>query len=374
MGIPFFNLARQHEPLQAELAERGARVLASGQYVLGPEVAQLEKELAAYCDCRYAVGMSSGTDGLLVAMMALGIGPGDEVLCPAFTFFGTAGSVARLGAKPVWVDVMEDTYNIDLRDAEAKVSEQSKAILPVHLFGQSADMECVTGFARAHGLAVVEDAAQAIGAEYGERKVGSFGDFGVLSFYPTKNLGGFGDGGMLLCNEEALAEKAIRLRNHGMHPKYVHQEVGGNFRLDSLQAALLRVKLPYLDGYHAARRRHAVAYQQALEGVAGLVRPVVRSSARSVWNQYTVRIPGGVRDAVREKLGEAGIGTEIYYPVALPDQPCFAGVGRGGESTEVSRRLAAEVLSLPCFPELTEAERSEVIAAVKRVLEETGQG
>jgi len=364
MAVPLLDFTRQHAPLEDAFAAAYESVFKSNRFVLGPDVAALETELAAYCDCRHAIGMSSGTDALLVAMMALDIGPGDEVLCPAFTFFGTAGSVVRLGATPVWVDVLPDTYNIDLADAIDKVTEKTKAIIPVHLFGQAAEMECVLAFAGKFNLRVIEDAAQAIGATYDGRKVGSFGDFGVLSFYPTKNLGGFGDGGMLLSNDAALAEKAVWLRNHGMNPKYVHRYVGGNFRLDSLQAAFLRVKFPHLEAYHAGRERHALAYLEHLKGHSGVVCTRVIPKARSVWNQFTLRIPGRQRDPFREFLSARGIGSEVYYPLGLHEQACFEGIGKGGETLTVTPMLAQEVVSIPCFPEMTDPERDEVLKAV----------
>jgi dTDP-4-amino-4,6-dideoxygalactose transaminase len=364
MGVPLLDLKPQHEPLQAELASKAAHVLKSGQFVFGPEVTAFEEEVAAYCGCAHAVGLSSGTDALLVAMMAMGIGEGDEVLCPSFTFFGTAGSIVRLGAVPVWVDVLPDTYNIDLADALDKVTERTKAIVPVHLFGQAAEMECVQAFAKRFQLRVIEDAAQAIGAIYKGKRVCSWGDCGALSFYPTKNLGGFGDGGMLVTSDRELAERFIHLRNHGMNPKYFHSVVGGNFRLDALQAALLRVKLPHLDDYHAGRRAHAEVYLKELKGHGLLHLPRIVPQAVSVWNQFTVRVIERKRDAFREHMKAKGIGTEVYYPLGLHDQECFAGIGKGGESLTVTPVLAREVVSLPCFPEMTEGQRQEVIEAV----------
>ncbi|NDV62742.1 DegT/DnrJ/EryC1/StrS family aminotransferase [Puniceicoccales bacterium CK1056] len=364
MPVPLLDLTRQHTPLEDEFKAVFERVFKSNAFVLGPDVKALEEEIASYCDCSHAVGLSSGTDALLVALMALGIGPGDEVLCPSFTFFGTAGSIARLGAVPVWVDVLPDTFNIDLADAIDKVTDKTKAIMPVHLYGQSAEMECVQAFARKFGVKIIEDVAQAIGATYGGRKVGSFGDFGALSFYPTKNLGGFGDGGMLVTNDAELAEKAVWLRNHGMNPKYYHKYIGGNFRLDSLQAALLRVKLPHLESYHTARRANAEAYTERLAGHSGVLCPRIIPKAQSVWNQYTLRILDGKRDAFREFLSDRGIGNDIYYPLGLHDQECFQGIGRGGESLTVTPMLAKEVVSIPCFPEMTVDEREEVLKAV----------
>jgi dTDP-4-amino-4,6-dideoxygalactose transaminase len=364
MPVPLLDLTRQHAPLESAFKEAFERVLHSNRFVLGPDVTALEEELAAYCGCSHAIGLSSGTDALLVAMMALGIGPGDEVLCPAFTFFGTAGSIARLGAVPVWVDVLPDTYNIDLADAIDKVTERTRAIVPVHLFGQPAEMECVEAFARKFGIEIIEDVAQGIGAEYQGRKVGSFGSFGALSFYPTKNLGGFGDGGMLVTNNAELADKAVWLRNHGMNPKYFHRYIGGNFRLDSLQAALLRIKLPHLDTYHEARRRHASAYLEGLQGHTGISCPRVIPQARSVWNQFTIRIHDGRRDVFRDFMAGRGIGTEIYYPLGLHEQACFLDVGRGGETLTVTPALGQDVVSIPCFPELTDEEREAVLRAI----------
>ncbi|MCC5805153.1 MAG: DegT/DnrJ/EryC1/StrS family aminotransferase [Opitutales bacterium] len=370
MAVPLLDFQRQHAPLRNGLDAAYDRVMSSGQYIFGPEVEAFEREIAEYLEVPHAVSLSSGTDALLVAMMALGIGPGDEVLCPAFTFFGTAGAVVRLGATPVWVDVLPDTFNIDLADAARKAGPATKAIIPVHLFGQPCDMDCLAALAKKFGLHVIEDAAQAVGARYGGRRVGSFGSFGAFSFYPTKNLGAFGDAGLLVTNDGSLAERAKHLRNHGMHPKYHHNFVGGNFRMDALQAALLRVKLPHLDAYHSARRAHAAFYNAALSGVEELSLPMVHSGMESVWNQYTVRVGGHRRDALRAFLGVAGIGSEIYYPVPLHEQPCFAGTGRGGEDVPVSLELSRGVVSIPVFPELTDRERAEVVAAVRRFFEE----
>ena len=364
MAVPLLDLTRQHAPLEQAFKDSFNRVLSSNQFVLGPDVKALEEEVAAYCECQFAIGLSSGTDALLLALMAFGIKPGDEVLCPAFTFFATGGSVARLGATPVWVEVLPDTYNIDLADAIDKVTEKTKVIIPVHLIGQAAEMECVQAFARKFNLRILEDVAQAIGATYGGRKVGSFGDFGALSFYPTKNLGGFGDGGMLVTNDESLADKAVWMRNHGMNPKYFHKYLGGNFRLDSLQAALLRVKFPHLEAYHHRRKEHASAYTDSLRGHTGVECPRIIPKAESVWNQYTLRIPDGRRDAFRTFLGERGIGSEIYYPLGLHQQACFEGLGRGGETLTVTPMLAKQVVSIPCFPEMTQEEREEVLRAV----------
>jgi dTDP-4-amino-4,6-dideoxygalactose transaminase len=364
MPVPILDLSRQHAPLAAELQAAYQRVFQSGRYILGPEVEAFEREVAALCGLPHAVGMSSGTDALLVALMALGIGPGDEVLCPAFTFFGTAGCIVRLGATPVWVDVDPATGNIDVADAARKAGPRTRAVIPVHLYGRACPMEELLAFAAAHQLRVVEDAAQAIGARRGATSVCAFGDCGILSFYPTKNLGGFGDGGMLLTRDPELATRAVWLRNHGMHPRYHHKYVGGNFRLDELQAALLRVKLPQLDAWSAARARHAAFYTAELAGHGGIQTPDDDPAGRHVWNQYTLRVGDGRRDALRAFLGARGIGTEIYYPLSLDQQECFRGVGRGGDHLPVAHELAASVLSLPVFPELTAAELREVVAAL----------
>lgn len=364
MPVPLLDLTRQHAPLAAAFAEACQRVIASNQFVLGPDVKALEEEVADYCDCAHGIGLSSGTDALLVALMALGIGPGDEVVCPSFTFFATAGSVARLGAIPVWTDIQPSTFNLNLADAEAKVSARTKAIIAVHLYGQPAEMECVMAFARHFNLRVIEDVAQSIGATYNGRKVGSFGDFGAISFYPTKNLGGFGDAGMLVTNDGDLAEKAVWLRNHGMNPRYFHRYIGGNFRLDSLQAALLRIKLPHLEDYHRLRREHARYYLDNLVGHSGVLAPAVIPAANPVWNQFTLRLPNGQRDAFRQHLAARGIGSEIYYPLGLHRQECFRHIGRGGETLAVTDRVTEEVVSIPVFPEMTPAEREEVLEAV----------
>jgi len=365
MAVPLLEFTRQHGPLEAEFRAAFDRVLATNHFILGPEVTALEREIAAYTQTRHAIGMSSGTDALIVAMMALGIGPGDEVLCPVFTFFSTAGSIARLGATPVWVDVLPDTFNIDLGDAERKITARTKAIVPVHLFGQACDMECLMALARQHELKVIEDAAQSIGARFGDRPVGSIGDFGAYSFYPTKNLGGFGDGGMLVTNDDHLADMALWLRNHGMNPKYHHRYIGGNFRLDALQAAMLRIKLPHLPALHEARRAHAAHYDTHLADIDGLVLPYCRPGNYHVYNQYTIRITGGRREALRAHLAKHQIGSEIYYPISLDRQECFQGVGRGGENIRIGHQLAEEVLSIPVFPEMTSAERDEVVAVLR---------
>lgn len=369
MPVPLFDTKIQNNALAADLQAAFARVLASGQFILGPEVQGFERQCAEYLGVKHALGISSGTDAILLALMALGIGPGDEVICPSFTFFATAGCVARTGATPVFCDVRADTFNLDVADAARRVTPRTKAIIPVHLYGQAAEMEALNALARQHGIKVIEDACQAVGATQGGRSVGGLGDFGTFSFFPTKNLGAFGDAGLLTTNDDALAQRATLLRNHGAHPKYYHQFVGGNFRLDALQAALLAVKLPQLDGYTQRRTANAARYRTQLSGLPGvgtrLILPASQSGNGHAWNQFTVRLPGaGRRDALRDWLAARQIGTEIYYPLPLHAQACFAALRQTDTDLPVSARLAGEVLSLPIFPELTAAQQDEVVAAV----------
>lgn len=373
MAVPLFDTKLQNHALAADLQAAFARVLASGQFILGPEVQAFERQCAAYLGVKHALGVSSGTDAILLALMALEIGPGDEVICPSFTFFATAGCVVRAGATPVFCDVRPDTFNLDVADAARRITPRTKAIIPVHLYGQAVDMEALNALARQHGFKVIEDACQAVGATQRGKSVGGLGDFGAFSFFPTKNLGAFGDAGLLTTNDDALAQRATLLRNHGAHPKYYHQFVGGNFRLDALQAALLAVKLPQLDGYTQRRTANAARYSSHFSQLPGvgsrLILPAGQPGNGHAWNQFTVRLPGaGRRDALRDWLAARQIGTEIYYPVPLHAQACFAARGQTDADLPVSARLAGEVLSLPIFPELTEAQLDEVIAAVTAFL------
>ena len=376
MRVPLLDVRRQNLPLEAELTAAFARVLRSGQFILGPEVEQFETAAAAIAGARFGIGVSSGTDAILVALMALGIGPGDEVICPSFTFFATAGCVARVGAIPVFVDSRAECLNLDPAGIERRITARTRAIIPVHLFGQPADLDEILEIARRHSLAVIEDAAQSFGAEYRGRPVGSIGEFGVVSFFPTKNLGALGDAGLVVTNDPALAEKARRLRNHGMHPKYMHSTVGGNFRLDALQAALLAVKLPHLPDYTARRQRNAAEYTRALAGMAegaalGISLPAVRDDRTHIANQYTIRVRRGPawrhrespRDALRRRLAERGIASEIYYPVPLHAQECFLRYGPH-PALPVAEEAAREVLSLPVSPELTPEEVAAVVAEI----------
>ncbi|HWB83401.1 MAG TPA: DegT/DnrJ/EryC1/StrS family aminotransferase [Bryobacteraceae bacterium] len=376
MKVPLLNVQRQNLPLEAELLAAFQRVLESGQYIQGAEVERFEAAAAEVAGARFAVGVSSGTDALLVALMALGIGEDDEVICPSFTFFATAGSIARVGARPVFADSCPLCFNIEPANIEALITPRTKAIIPVHLFGQPADMDTILEIARRHQLAVIEDTAQAFGATYRGRPVGALGDFGTISFFPSKNLGALGDAGLLVTNDAVLAEKARLLRNHGAHPKYFHSVVGGNFRLDAVQAALLAVKLPHLAEYTRLRQQHACEYQQALKSCRGgaaveLLLPETHPDRTNIANQFTLRVrrgtrwtrPESPRDTLRSFLHQREIGCEIYYPVPLHAQECFRGLADAAK-LEICETLAGEVLSLPVFPELTNDEQSAVIAAV----------
>jgi dTDP-4-amino-4,6-dideoxygalactose transaminase len=376
-GVPLLDLQRQHVPLQKQIAAALGRVCESGAFVLGPEVQELERNLSAYCRVKHAIGCASGSDALLLALMALEIGPGDEVILPSFTFFATASAVTRLGAKPVFADIDPATFNIDPACIQRFMARTTKAIIPVHLFGQCAEMEAILQIAQAGGVPVIEDAAQAIGAEYDGRRAGSMGDIGCLSFYPTKNLGGMGDGGMLTSRRDDLAEKLRLLRVHGMQPRYYHHLVGINSRLDSFQAAVLNVKFPYLDQWSAEREVNARRYSE-LFSTAGLDRvlglPQVAPWRRHVWNQYVVRVPDGRRDALRQFLAEAKIGSEIYYPLGLHAQECFRYLGYGPGDLPETDLAAQEVLALPIFPELTGDEQKTVVDRIAEFFHRAGRG
>ncbi|MEM6798561.1 MAG: DegT/DnrJ/EryC1/StrS family aminotransferase [Planctomycetota bacterium] len=370
--VPMLDINRQNLPLREEVLEAVSGVCDSGAFLFGPAVRELEASVADYCDVEHAVGCASGSDALLLAMMALGIGCGDEVILPSFTFFASAGSVWRLGAKPVFADVIPETFNLDPADVERKLSPATKAIMPVHLFGQSAEMGAINAIAERQGLHVIEDAAQAIGSSYGGKPVGGLGAVGCFSFYPTKNLGGFGDGGMITTNDAELADKARVLCNHGQRPRYYHHYVGVNSRLDTLQAAVLGVKLKSLDGYAAGRTRHAERYNAAFgDGALGesIAIPSVAAGCGNVWNQYTIRVAcmgdqANRRDALQQSLVDRKIGSAVYYPVPLHLQPCFASLGYQPGDLPHTEAACKEVLSLPVFPEMTSAEQETVIEAV----------
>lgn len=365
--VPLLDVHRGNRPLRDAILEAIAAVCDSGKFLHGPDVRQLEDSVAAVSEARYAVSCASGSDALLLALMAFDIGPGDEVITSSFTFFATASCIWRLGARIVFTDIDPVTFNLDPRQVEAAVTPATKAIIPVHLFGQCADMAPLCAIAARHGLRVVEDAAQSIGAEYHGRPAGSLGDVACFSFYPTKNLGGFGDGGMLTTNEETLAAKLRLLAAHGMQPRYYHSVVGINSRLDTLQAAVLNVKLAQLGQWTQRRRANAQRYAELFADV-GLDRqldlPQEAAGRYHVWNQYTIRVPGGRRDHVRSRLAHLGIGSEVYYPVPLHLQECFSALGYQRGSLPESERAADEVLSLPIFPELTAEEQRAVVQGV----------
>ncbi len=371
MAVPLLDLKAQYNAIREEILDAARRVLDSQQCVLGPEVEALESEIAAYCGCEHAVGVTSGTDALLISLMALEIGPGDEVILPAYTFFATAGSVARAGARPVFADIDPGSFNLDPARLEAAATDRTKAVIPVHLYGQTAEMDAVNEFAKRRGLAVIEDAAQAIGAEYRGRRAGSLGTCGCLSFYPTKNLNASGDAGMVVTNDETLAEKIRVLRVHGMAPKYYHKRIGGNFRLDALQAAILRVKFKYLDPWTEARQRNAELYHEALKDLAEegkAVLPEVLPERRHVFNQFIIRVAAERRDGLVKRLRENGIGCEIYYPLSLHQQECFADLGGKEGDFPESEKAARETLALPIYPELAPEQITETAASIRACL------
>ena len=366
MNVPLLDVNAQNHPIAEELRSAFDGVLESGRFIMGAEVEQFEAEMARFIGAKHAIGVSSGTDAILLALMALNIGPGDEVICPSFTFFATAGCIARTGATPVFCDCHQDTFNIDFSSAEECISEKTKAIIPVHLFGQSVDMSACDAFAQKHGLKVIEDTAQSLGARYQDKVCGAMADFGTYSFFPSKNLGGLGDGGLVATQNDELADIAIKLRNHGMHPRYYHQMVGGNFRLDALQAALLRVKFSHYADYTRQRQENAAYYKEHLADLNDIVLPVEKDGYEHIWNQFTLRVKGGQRDALKNHLVENGIGCEIYYPVPMHQQQCFEHLESNQRtSLAVTDQLAAEVLSIPIYPELEYKQQDAVIAALK---------
>jgi dTDP-4-amino-4,6-dideoxygalactose transaminase len=393
MRVPLLDLKPQYQALRSQFQAALERVCAGQQFILGPAVKELEERIAAYSNCRYGIGVSSGTDALLIALMALGIGVGDEVITTPYTFFATAGTIARTGARPLYCDIDPRTFNLAPeavqsfieRHCEAvdgvlhnrRTGGRVRALMPVHLYGQVADMEPLMETARGHGLRVIEDAAQSIGShDAAGRRACTFGDIGCLSFFPTKNLGAFGDAGMCVTNDAALAERLEVLRVHGGKPKYHHQLIGGNFRLDELQAAVLNVKLPHLDEWTAGRQRNAAYYDQAFAAQSlreMLETPPASPRARHIYNQYVVRVRD--RDRLREHLAEQGVGTEIYYPVPLHLQTCFAYLGHRAGDFPHAERAARETLALPIYPELTEQQMQyvvESIASFYRTLESRG--
>lgn len=365
--VPLLDIQLENAPLQAEFEAAVGRVCRSGRFVFGPDCGELEEAMAEFCGVKHAVGCASGSDALLLALMAAGVQSGDEVIVPSFTFFATVSGPWRLGARPVFVDIDPATFNLCPDAVAAAVTPATKAIIPVHLFGQCADMPAIGAIAQGHNLTVIEDAAQAIAARHSSRVAGSLGDVGCFSFYPTKNLGGFGDGGMLTTDDDHLAATLRKLRNHGMEPRYHHDLVGVNSRLDSLQAAVLRVKLPHLKTWTEQRRENARRYGElfASRGLdQTLTLPTEAADRYHVWNQYTIRVPDGQRDALRQHLSEAKIGSEIYYPIPMHQQACFAELARDSHALPHTEQAAGEVLSLPIFPALTVAQQECVVDCI----------
>ncbi|MCZ6682095.1 MAG: DegT/DnrJ/EryC1/StrS family aminotransferase [Planctomycetota bacterium] len=369
MKVPLLDLKYQYATMRDEIRSVLDEICDEQAFILGPHVKALEDDIAAYCGTGHAIGASSGTDALILALMALEIGHGHEVVTTPFTFFGTAGSIARVGAKPVFVDIDPVTFNIDPNGIDAALTSNTKAVMPVDLFGQLAEMDAIQEIARHRKLRVIQDSAQSLGAKHHGKTSGRFADLTTFSFYPTKNMGAFGDAGMVVTDDAALAERCRILRVHGAKPKYFHHFIGGNFRLDALQAAVLRVKLRHLDKWSDGRRRNAAQYDTLLAGLSDVITPSVSDYNESCFNQYTIRITGGRRDAVRKNLQEMGIGTEVYYPLPLHLQKCFAYLGHQEGDFPESERAAKEVLSIPIYPELTDAQIDAVCAAIKKSLE-----
>jgi len=373
MGVPLLDLKAHHEPLHQEIMEALEQTFQSQAFILGPEVDKLEERVSAYCQATHGIGVTSGTDALMIALMALGVGPGDEVITTPYSFFATAGAVVRLGARPVFVDIDSRSFNLDPNKIEKAVTQRTKAIIPVHLYGQSADMGPIMDIANRRKVAVIEDAAQAIGTEYADgRRVGSIGTIGCFSFFPSKNLGCLGDGGMAVTNDPDLAERMRVLRVHGSKPKYYHKLIGGNFRLDTIQAAVLNVKLNYLDGWTKRRQENASRYETLFkqtglvqEGKVKLPEPVYRNAGAKhyhIYNQFVLRVEQ--RDTLMAHLKQKDIGAEIYYPVPFHLQECFRYLGYKEGDFPESERAAKETVALPIYPELTAAQQAEVVEAM----------
>ena len=365
-NIPMLDLAPELDALWDDMMKAIQGVLRSGQFILGPNVAAFEREVADYFGVKHAIGLNSGTDALVLGLRALGVGVGDEVITTPFTFFATAEAISHLGATPVFADIEADTFNLDVTQAEQLITPRTKAIIPVHLFGQSVDVDAVRDLANRYGLKVLEDVAQAFGATHRGHKLGTIGDAGAFSFFPTKNLGGYGDGGLLVTNDDTVADEVRMLRAHGSRRKYHNEAIGYNSRLDELQAAILRIKLPHIDEYNAGRRRVASRYDELLGGVDGVILPVGKEDAYHIYHQYTVRITGGRRGGVQQRLAAAGIGTMVYYPIPVHRLPVYESLGY---SLPVSEAAAAEVLSLPIWPQMEDAGIARVVEACTRAVQ-----
>lgn len=367
--IPIFDSKRQYAQIGEEAEKAVCEVMRSGCYILGPNVKALESELAQYIGCKYTVALNSGTDALHIALRALDIGAGDEVITTAFTFVATAEAIGMVGAKPVFVDIDPDTFNIDPKKIEEAITPKTKAIIPVHLYGQPCDMESIMAIAKKHNLRVVEDCCQAIGSSFKGQKVGTFGDIGCYSFYPTKNLGTMGDGGLCTVNDEKLKDRLIALRNHGSMVRYHNDELGVNSRLDEIQAAILRVKAKHIDEWNTKRREHAAYYNKLFAGCADIQTPKELDNTYCVYHQYTVKIPN--RDEVHKMLQEKGIGAMLYYPIPLHFQKVNAWLGMGAGSLPITEKNTEVVISLPMFPELTTEEQDTVAKTLMECIEKS---
>ncbi|MEE9552886.1 MAG: DegT/DnrJ/EryC1/StrS family aminotransferase [candidate division Zixibacteria bacterium] len=363
MKVPLLDLSRQYKSIKDEINEAIQNVLDHGMFIMGPEVKELEPELAEYCGAKHGIGVASGTDALLLSLRALGVGPGDEVITSTFTFFATAGVISRLGAKPVFADIDPKTFNIDVEKIESSITDKTKAIIPVHLYGQIAEMDEICKLADDRGIPVIEDAAQAIGAKYKNRKAGSFGRTACYSFFPSKNLGAYGDGGFICANDDDLADLLRRLRVHGAKPKYFHSIVGYNSRLDTIQAAVLRIKLKYLPSWHEARRAKAAVYNEMLNDLKQIKTPYVQDYNYHIYHQYTLIVEN--REGLKAFLKQREIGLDTYYPLPLHLQECYAELGYKKGDIPIAENLAEKVISLPIFPELTELEQEYVVDSIK---------
>ena len=373
MAIPLLDLKAQYASIRDEAMKVTEEIYDSQLFILGKRVEEFEKDFAQYCHSKHAIGLSSGTDALLIALMVLDIKQGDEVIVPAYSFFATAGVVHRVGATPVFVDIEPVGYNIDPSLIEAKITPRTKAIIPVHLYGQSAEMDQINAIAKKHKLHVIEDAAQAVGAEYDGKRCGSMSEIGAFSFFPSKNLGAFGDAGAVTTSDDGVAERLVDFRVHGMRPKYFHKYVGGNFRIDSLQAAILHIKMKHLENWSEGRRRNAAIYRELFaETSVGdkIVLPVEMPRRRHIYNQFIVRFPQGkaVRDGVMDALKKAQIGCEIYYPLTLPQQECFADLPGASERYPHSEAAAEQTVAIPIYPELTRDQIAEVVKTIAAAL------
>jgi dTDP-4-amino-4,6-dideoxygalactose transaminase len=373
MKVPLLDLKSQYQAIKEEIMNVTEEIFESQYFILGPQVEALEKEIAGYCFSKYAVGVSSGTDALLISQMAVDIGPQHTVITTPYTFFATAGSISRTGARPIFVDIDPDTYNISPQGLESALATMTspelarlKAVIPVHLYGQCADMDPIIKIAAEYNLFIIEDAAQAIGAEYKGRRAGSIGDFGCFSFFPSKNLGAFGDGGMVTTNSDDFYDKLCILRVHGSHPKYYHKVIGGNFRLDALQAAIVSIKLKYLDNWTKARRENAHKYRElfAVAGLDDLVKLPIEKANRHIYNQFVISLKEK-RDDLRQFLKDAGIGTEIYYPVPMHLQECFSDLNYKKGDFPVAEHAALHTLALPVYPELSDDQQAYVVEKIK---------